>query len=171
MSKLEFQLRPIHKDAVKGALEKAIWYRALNEPLEAESICRDVLALEPDNQEARSTLLLALTDQFGRGLQGRVHEARELALGLASEYEREYFQGIIEERRAKALHQKGTPGCGHIAYEGLRGAMSYYEKAEKIRPPGNDDALLRWNACARVIMSHRDIAPEPTTAREFVELE
>jgi tetratricopeptide (TPR) repeat protein len=167
----EFDPKPIHKDAVKAALEKAVWYRALNEPLEAESICRDVLAVEPENQEALATLLLALTDQFGRGLQGKVREARELAGRLASEYEREYFHGIICERRAKSQYQQGTPGRGHIAYEGLREAMGYYEKAETIRPTGNDDAILRWNACARVIMSHADIAPEPTSAREFVELE
>jgi len=23
-----------------------------------------------------------------------------------------------------------------------------------LRPPGNDDALLRWNACARIIMGN-----------------
>ena len=28
------------------------------------------------------------------------------------------------------------------------------EKAEELRPPGNDDALLRWNACARIIMGN-----------------
>lgn len=167
----EFDLKPIHKDAVKAALEKAVWYRALNEPLEAESICRDVLEIEPENQEALATLLLALTDQFGRGLQGRVRQARELAQRLASAYEREYYSGIICERRAKSQYQHGTPGRGHIAYEGLREAMGYYERAEKIRPAGNDDAILRWNACARVIMSHADIVPEPTAAREFVELE
>ncbi len=167
----EFSLRPIHKDAVKAALEKAEWYRALNEPLEAESICRDVLAVEPENQEALAALLLALTDQFGRGLQGRVREARELAARLSSEYEREYYNGIICERRAKSRYHQGTPGRGHIAYEGLREAMNHYDEAEKVRPAGNDDAILRWNACARVIMSHADIRPEPTAAREFVELE
>lgn len=33
--------------------------------------------------------------------------------------------------------------------------MDHYEKAESIRPAGNDDALLRWNACARIIMANR----------------
>jgi tetratricopeptide (TPR) repeat protein len=163
--------KPIHGDAVKAALEKALWYRALNEPLEADSICRDVLAVDPDNQEAIATLLLALTDQFGSGLPGKVREARELAARLRSEYERDYYNGIICERRAKSQYQQGIPGCGHIAYEGFREAMAHYEKAEKIRPRDNDDAILRWNACARFIVSHADIVPAPAAAREAVELE
>ena len=35
-----------------AALEKALRYRLLNEPVEAESICRDVLEVDPDNQAA-----------------------------------------------------------------------------------------------------------------------
>ena len=167
----KFQLKSISKDAVAAALEKAVWYRALNEPLEAESICRDVLEVEPNHQQAMATLLLALTDQFPSGLGHRFREAKELAANLASEYEREYYAGIISERRAKCQYQKGTPGCGHLAYQGLRDAMERYERAQALRPPENDDALLRWNTCARVIESHSDIVPEPATAGEPVELE
>jgi hypothetical protein len=29
--------------------------------------------------------------------------------------------------------------------------MDWFEKAETMRPHGNDDALLRWNTCARLI--------------------
>ena len=47
-----------------AALEKALRYRLLNEPLEAESICLDVLQAEPENQEALVTLVLARTDLF-----------------------------------------------------------------------------------------------------------
>ena len=28
--------------------------------------------------------------------------------------------------------------------------MASYERAESLRPPDNDDACLRWNACARL---------------------
>jgi tetratricopeptide (TPR) repeat protein len=166
----EFEIKPIHKDAVRAALEKAVWYRALHEPLEAESICRDVLEIEPDHQEAIATLLLALTDQFARGHKSRHREARELAARLTSEYEKEYYSGIICERRAKSQYQK-TPGSGHIAYHGLRDAMAHYERAEKIRPPHNDDAILRWNACARILMSYPDMVPEPAGSSELLELE
>ena len=167
----EFKLKSIQKEAIRSALDKAVWYRALNEPLEAESICRDVLEIEPDNQEALAALLLALTDQFTRGLKNRYREAKELAERLTSQYDQEYYSGIIAERRAKTQHHQGTPGSGHIAYEGINAAMAHYERAEKVRPPGNDDALLRWNACARLLMHSPDIRPEPAPAHEPVELE
>jgi len=167
----EFQLKPMHADGVKAALEKAVWYRALNEPLEAESICRDVLTLEPDNQKAVATLLLALTDQFPQHLGSCFREAKKLIDRLASEYERAYYAGLLAERRAKCQYRRSTPGRGHLAYQGLREAMTFYEAAEKIRPPGNDDAVLRWNACARMIDSNSDITPSSEPSREMVELE
>ncbi len=167
----EFKLKAIKKDAIRSALDKAVWYRALNEPLEAESICRDILEIDPDNQEAIAALLLALTDQFTRGLKNRHREAKELADRLVSEYEKEYYSGIISERRAKCQYQQGTPESGHLAYEGIKAAMDHYERAEKLRPLGNDDALLRWNACARLLMSSPDIRPEPASSPAPVELE
>jgi hypothetical protein len=42
----------------------------------------------------------------------------------------------------------------YLAYEFLREAMDHYQNAEAIRPAGNDDAILRWNTCARMIMHH-----------------
>jgi tetratricopeptide (TPR) repeat protein len=167
----EFKLKAIQRDAIRAALDKAVWYRALNEPLEAESICRDVLEIDPESQEALAALLLALTDQFTRGLKNRYREAKELVERLTSEYEQEYYSGIISERRAKCQHQQGTPGSGHLAYEGIKAAMAHYERAEKLRPVGNDDALLRWNACARLLMHSPDIRPEPAPVSEPVELE
>ena len=131
----KFQLKSISENAVDSALEKAVWYRALNEPLEAESICRDVLVVDPEHQLAISTLLLALTDQFARGLSQRVRESRELAKSLKSDYEKEYYAGLIAERRAKAQYDKGIPGCGHLAYAGLEQAMAHYEKAQSICLP------------------------------------
>jgi tetratricopeptide (TPR) repeat protein len=165
-----FDLKPIHQDAVPAALEKAAWYRALHEPLEAESICRDVLAVDPGNQEAIRTLLLALTDQFGRATRGH-REALELAGRFEGEYERKYYAGIVLERLAKAQHQQPTPGAGHAAYEGILRAMAHYEEAERIRPHGNDDAILRWNACARFLQMHPDVSPAPALASHPVELE
>jgi hypothetical protein len=44
--------------------------------------------------------------------------------------------------------------------------MSWYEKAESIRPAGNDDSILRWNTCARLISSHAQVAPHIETAYE-----
>ena len=39
----------------------------LNEPGEAESICLDILAVDPDNQRAIIILLLAVKDRFDKG--------------------------------------------------------------------------------------------------------
>jgi tetratricopeptide (TPR) repeat protein len=153
-----FELKTLSSEAVPRALAKAERYRLLNEAGEAESICLDVLAIDPRNQEAIAMLLLALTDQFETNAS-RVDEARSVVGRLAGDYERAYYTGIIYERRAKALIRQGTPRGGARAYEWLRDAMASYEKAEELRPPNNDDPLLRWNACARLIMSDHHVAP------------
>ena len=153
-----FELKTLSPEAVPRALAKAERYRLLNEPGEAESICLDVVAVDPMNQDAIAMLLLAITDQFETDAT-RVEEARSIVGRLASDYERAYYRGIICERRAKALLMQGTPRGGARAYEWLRDAMECYEKAEELRPPNNDDPLLRWNACARLIMSDHHVAP------------
>ena len=43
------ELKRISQAALPAALAKAERYRLLNEPEQAESICRDVLAVEPKN--------------------------------------------------------------------------------------------------------------------------
>lgn len=153
-----FELKSLSPEAVPRALAKAERYRLLNEPGEAESICLDALATNPDNQEAIATLLLALTDQFAADAS-RVAEAKNTVGRLRGEYERAYYTGIIHERRAKALLALRTPRGGSRAYELLLEAMANYERAEAVRPANNDDALLRWNACARLIMHDRHLAP------------
>ena len=150
-----FELKQLSADAIPAALEKALRYRLLNDPAEAESICHDILRIDPDNQQALVNLLLALTDRFGEGYAVGVTQAQEVLFQLKDEYERAYYAGIICERRAKAQLSRGHPGSGHDAYELLREAMTWYERAEAVRPVKNDDALLHWNTCARVIMGNQ----------------
>jgi tetratricopeptide (TPR) repeat protein len=154
-----FELKPLSREAVPAALEKAYRYRFLNEPMEAESICRDILEVDPGNQEAIVTLLLAMTDQFDER-PPCFEQARELLTQIQDEYTRTYHAGIVRERKAKAQFRRGGPRAGHSAYEGLRQAMEHFEKAAEIRPPGNDDALLRWNTCARILMNHPEMVPD-----------
>ena len=161
-----FELKSLHKETVLAALEKAERYRLLNEPGEAESICLDVLRVDPLNQQALAALLLALTDQFEEGFADRVKRAREVLPRLRDEYARAYYAGIICERRAKAQLKQGGPGSGYVAYDFFHEAMSWYEKAEALRPPGNDDALLRWNTCARILMRNPHIQPGPVDRSE-----
>ena len=155
-----FQLKPISKEGIPEALEKAERYRLLNEPLLAESICLDILEADPENQQAIVTLLLARTDQFTTSSHSDVHSARSLLQHFPDGYERHYYAGIICERQGKAILNKATPGIEFTAYEWLTEAMELFEKAEAIRPAGNDDAILRWNTCARLIMRHH-LTPRP----------
>jgi hypothetical protein len=149
----KFTLKPLSTGAIPSALEKAERYRLLNEPGQAESICLDVLRIDPHNAEARVMLLLALTDQFPHDTSAAlVSRATELAMQLPTEYDRTYYDGIIRERRAKAILQSHRYGGAATATEWLREAMACYEHAEAVRPEHNDDAVLRWNACARLLM-------------------
>jgi tetratricopeptide (TPR) repeat protein len=150
-----FELKRLSEEAIPAALEKALRYRLLNEPTEAESICRDVLSIDSENQQALVMLLLALTDSFDKGYSVAVTQAQEVLVRLRDPYERAYYAGIICERRAKAQLHLARPGSGYNAFEFLRDAMDWYEKAETLRPPKNDDALLHWNTCARIITAHQ----------------
>jgi len=156
-----FQLKPINENAIPKALEKAERYRLLGEPFEAESICLDILAVEPDNQQALLTLLLALTDQFPHRLADCFSRAQAAVRKLHDEYERCYYTGIICERRGNAHLDRREPGSGTVAFEWLHQAMVRYEEAEACRPPDNDDAILRWNTCARTLANHHLQPPVP----------
>jgi hypothetical protein len=162
-----FELKTIHREAIPRSIEKAERYRLLNEPVEAESICLDILRVEPENQQALIILLLALTDQFDK----RMAESRprELLSRIEGDYERAYYAGIISERKARAQLHRGLGEAEYAAHDGLREAMSWYEKAEALRPPENDDATLRWNACARTIIDHRLVAKVEDDFRPLLE--
>lgn len=154
-----YELKRLHRDAVPAALEKARRYRLLNEALEAESICLDILAVDPDNAEALTNLVLALSDQFERKLSEKFEQALALLPRFRSEYERLYYEGILCERRAKVSLSQGGPGSGSVAYTWFRQAMERFEAAQALRPEGNDDALLRWNTCARILNRNTLVVP------------
>jgi hypothetical protein len=164
------ELKPLHPDAVAAALARAERYRLLNEPSEAESICLDVLAVDPDNQAARIMLLLALTDQFDEAA-GAHRSARDVLGGLTSEYDRAYYAGIIAERRAKAQFARAGAAVSAGVYEWLTEAMEHFERAEALRQHGNDDARLRWNACVRFIQRHPQLRSSVDDRREIEMLE
>jgi hypothetical protein len=147
-------LKPLSPSAVPAALAKAERYRLLNEPAQAESICEDVLTADPGNTQALVTLILAITDGFPSQEGNGVRRAQELASRLPGAYEAQYYAGLIAERRARALLGRGGPGRIGPAGDWLRHAMGAYERAEALRPPDNDDALLRWNACVRLCQQH-----------------
>src|SRR5580700_6835640 len=149
---MEFKLKTISKAGIPEAVAKAELYRSLNEPEEAESICRDILAVEPEHQLALRLLGLAITDQFCGDTSDRCGEVETLFHGLAERYERLYYTGLLHERRAKAQMQVGR--SPHTLAPLFEEAMRCFAEAETIRPPDNDDAILRWNRCARLLKSH-----------------
>jgi hypothetical protein len=152
-----FEKKPLSKDAVAHALQKAERYRLLNEPTDAESICRDVLHADPGNTEARVMLLLALTDQFGSGSGNDLAAARGVLGELTDPYQRAYYGGIICERWGKALFARHAPGSGEAVHHWLTEAMKLYAAAEPLRRPGDDGPILRWNACARMLERHPEL--------------
>ncbi|HEY3929328.1 MAG TPA: hypothetical protein VGL89_13225 [Candidatus Koribacter sp.] len=158
---MHFELKSISEQAIPEALAKVERYRLLNEPSLAESICLDILAIVPDHQEALISLLLARTDQFES--HANVKSAREVLAQIQGEYEQAYYEGIIWERLGNARIRHGGPAGGASSYHALREAMVDYEKAMRIAPVGNDDAILRWNTCARLIMHNPQIHPAPET--------
>jgi hypothetical protein len=149
---MEFNLKTISKAGIPEAISKAELYRSLNEPEEAESICLDILAVEPEHQLALRLLGLAITDQFCGDASDRSGEVEKLFQRLTEHYERLYYTGLLHERRAKAQMRVGhTP---HTLAPLFAEAMRCFAEAEMIRPTGNDDAILRWNRCARLLQSH-----------------
>src|SRR5947207_11240509 len=162
------ELKRLHKDAIPAALEKAERYRLLNEPGEAESICLNILHVDPENQQAIILLLLALTDRFEKGYGVSETQAKELLTRLQSGYDRTYYSGIVAERRAKMKLRQNTPGCRFQAYDLLREAMHWLETAQPLSPPGHDDAVLRWNTCARINERNKLEAREEEERVEFL---
>ncbi len=154
-----YELKPMTAGGVSSAVAKAERYRLLNEPEAAESICLDILSIEPANQTALIILLLARTDLIARGMGGAVSKAREVLPRLKDEYDRHYYAGIINERRGHAQMLSPSMGASALAHDWFIEAMECFERALPIRPEGNDDAVLRWNSCARLLNAHPELAP------------
>jgi tetratricopeptide (TPR) repeat protein len=153
-----FELKRLSSDAVPAALDRAERYRLLGEPMEAESICEDVLAVDPGNARARIVRLLAVTDLFPDG--PALARARAMIGELPDEYSRAYYRGLVAERAAKALLRRTGPAVPHAAYGLFRDALDAYDRACQLAPPDNNEAVLRWNTCVRILRAHPELAPE-----------
>lgn len=146
---MEYKLKSISQAGIDEANSKAELYRLLNEPAECESICQDVLATDPENQVALRQLAMAISDQFTGAPDDRYAEAEAIVQKLTDAYDRVYCSGLIRERRAKAQLRAGRPP--HTLLVLFEEALKLYEQAERIRPKGNDDSILRWNRCVRIL--------------------
>jgi hypothetical protein len=152
-------LKKISQEAVPRAIQKAERYRLLNQSWATESICLDVLEIDPANQQVLVMLLLAITDQFGGESGEMARRARTVVDRLTDPYQRAYYAGIVAERLAHAQLASGALHAEEMALTTLRSAMESFERAESLRQPGNDDAILRWNTCQRTLagLRHQEI--------------
>lgn len=165
-----FELKPLSVQAVESAIAKAERYRLLNEPAEAESICRDILEIDVDNQPALRILTLALTDRILTE-RDAFQEALTAAGRLTDAYDRVYYAGIAWERRAKSRHEQGGRGCQPAVHDWIHRAMECYSQAEQLRAAGNDDSLLRWNTCVRFLRKYPQYAEAEPEISEPLMLE
>ncbi len=162
-------LKPLKIEATAPALDKAKRYRFLNEPDEAESICLDILAAQPDNQEALITLLLALTDKFRQtGITPAFEQALDVLSKLDSSYNKAYYHGVILERRAKFHLHQGGPGGGVAAHDWFVKAMEAFDEALAADDPKSNEAVLRWNSCARILNSRPDVKADESSEGEML---
>jgi hypothetical protein len=161
---MDLRLKTISQSGIAEAIAKAELYRYLNEPEEAESICRDILAADPTHMLGLRTLGLSMTDQFTGGPGDRYAEVEAIFQGLKDSYERHYYTGLLCERRVKAQLRAGR--APHTLLPLLERALQCFAEAERIHPPGNDDAILRWNRCVRLLQSQPDFEAEEVATFE-----
>jgi len=169
MTSADRSLKPITREGVAAALQKAHRYRVLNDPTAAESICLDVIAVDPGNVEALVMHLLAITDQFGSGAGAAdLARAEDAAARLEDPYRKAYYRGIVCERWAKSILLRSAPHAHVTAHDWLTRALEHYELAESMRPAGNDESILRWNTCVRLLQRDSRIRPAEVDSQEPV---
>ena len=155
---MDLKLKTISKSGIAEAIAKVELYRYLNEPEEAESICMDILAADPNHMLARRMLGLSITDQFTGAVSDRYAQVEKIFQSLGDPYERQYYTGLLCERRVKAQLRSGR--APHTLLPLLERALQCFEAAEQIHPPGNDDAILRWNRCVRLLQAQPEFQME-----------
>lgn len=145
------ELKSLNGHDLDQAQRKAEKYRDLNQPDETDSICRDILAVNPQHQAALRSLGLSLTDRYdGDGMQ--LHREALAVFGkLESAYERTYYAGIAWERYGKSQLAQGIgPGAHHAFHR----ALHLFEEAEDLTEKENPDPILRWNRVVRELTTH-----------------
>jgi tetratricopeptide (TPR) repeat protein len=160
-----YELKRLPRSTLDAAVAKAEHYRDLNQPEEAESICRDILDVDPSHQTAWKLLGLALTDRLAAPQApqvGLLEEAVEAFERLDDAYERTYHIGVAWERAAKAHLQREE---AHSAVTAFEHALRLFEKAEGLRP-GSPDPILRWNRCVRLLTGNGSLLAAMLAPRE-----
>ena len=151
---MTWELKKLGAKNLAAAITLAKHYRDLNQPEEAESICRDVLDMAPDNEEAWRTLGLALTDRFPTAWMSLFDEACAAFEKLSSPYERVYYTGIAWERFAKAQLLAGRT---HNAMHAFEEALGRFDEAERCAQKEEPAPILHYNHCVRALTTHPEL--------------
>jgi len=158
------RLKRLTPGNVEKALARAAHYRDLNQPEEAESVCRDVLDVDGANQTAWKLLGLSLTDRFASREAGLLEQAIAAFERLDDMYERTYHLGVAWERVAKAHLERSE---AHSAVAAFEHALSLFERAEQMQPD-SPEPILRWNRCVRLLADHPLLRKAESESREHV---
>jgi len=159
---MRYALKRLPKESLEAAIARAAHYRDLNQPEEAESICRDILDVDRAHSTAWKLLGLALTDRFPSGRAGLLEEAIEAFDHLPNDYERVYHTGVAWERAAKAHLERNE---AHSAVAGFEHALALFETAERMNP-SSPDPVLRWNRCVRLLSDHPSLVAAMRAPRD-----
>ena len=160
---MNYELKPLTARNLTAAVALAKHYRDLNQPEDSESICRDVLAVAPDNEDAWRTLGLALTDRFPSSWMTLFDEACSAFSKLKSDYERVYYTGIAWERYAKAQLEGGR---AHNAIHAFEEALTRFDEAERLGPKDEPNPIVHYNRCVRALTTHPELLRASLVPRE-----
>ena len=97
-----------------------------------------------------------------------MRRARETLARLTDDYERAYYAGLICERLAKAALDHRAPGSRFIGLRRAARGDGVVREGGGDPPGGDDDAILRWNTCARLLNQSPHIAPRGERCAEPV---
>ena len=159
-----WELKRLADKNLGAAIGLAAHYRNLNEPEQAESICRDVLAVAPENVDALRTLGLALTDRFPTCWMTLFDEACTTFRKLPSDYERTYYLGIAWERYALA---QAAGGRSRNAINAFEDAMEHFEKAQELAAKDDPSPILHYNRCVRAVTNSAELTREVEASGEL----
>ena len=151
---MSWELKKLADKNLVAAITLAKHYRDLNQPDEAESICRDVLDVAPANVDALRTLGLALTDRFPTAWMSLFDEACATFNKLPNEYERVYYVGVAWERYAKAQLEAGR---AHNAIHAFEEALARFEEAAGLAAKDDPAPILHYNHCVRALTTHPEL--------------
>lgn len=158
-----WELKKLRDKNLETAINLAKHYRDLNQPEEAESICRDVLEVAPTNVDALRTLGLALTDRFASAWMSLFEEACATFKKLPGDYERAYYAGIAWERYAKAQLEAGR---AHNAIHAFEQALESFDEASSLAAKDDPAPILHYNRCVRALTQQPELTRASMTPQE-----